>query len=113
MLKYDNLFKRRVTQLYNSVNQEMYGVGVRKQQIDVLEDKIVIYGEHKRVPGLTFLQGKFDDLTVHVHAALIKEFKSRLKEQMEKNFGLKVFAILKDYDPETELAVTVIHFESQ
>lgn len=113
LLQYDNLFKRRVTQLYNSINQEMYGVGVRKQQIDVMEDKIVIYGEHKRVQGLTILKGRFDDLTIHVDAALIREFKTRLKEQIEKNFGLKVLTILKDYDPETELAVTVVYLDRQ
>jgi uncharacterized protein YbcI len=111
LFQQDNLFKRRMSQLYNSVNQEMYGVGVRKQQIDIVEDKVVIYGEHKRVPALTVLKEKNLDLTTHVDATLIKEFKAKLKDQVEKTFNLKVLSILKDYDPETELAITVIYFE--
>jgi Fe-S cluster biosynthesis and repair protein YggX len=76
--------KRQVAQVYNKISQEMYGVGVKKQKIEIIDDKIVIF---------------------------IREYKIRLKEQLEKLLNLKVATILKDYCPETEAACVVVYLK--
>lgn len=106
-----NTFKRILAQFCNEISQEMYGTGVKKQRIELHEDKIIIYGQHKRVPALSALAKKYDNLTWTVDAALIREYKARLKEYIEKELRLKVLTILKDYDPITENAFIVIYLE--
>ncbi|SFS80780.1 Uncharacterized conserved protein [Marininema halotolerans] len=100
--------KKELAQLNNQVSQEMYGIGVKKQKVEIMGDKIVIFTEQKRIPALAILDGKYDELTLSVDAALVREFKERLKSHVEMQFGLTVRSILKDYDPETEVACIVI-----
>lgn len=103
--------KKSLAQLYNQINQEMYGVGVREQKIEILDNKIIIFGQHKRVHALSILSEKYNSMALSVDAALICEFKERLKSQIEKLLNLSVATILKDYDPVTETAFTVIWLE--
>jgi hypothetical protein len=103
--------KRQVAQVYNKISQEMYGVGVKKQKIEIIDDKIVIFSENKRIPALSVLRDKYSELTLSADAALIREYKIRLKEQLEKLLNLKVATILKDYCPETEAACVVVYLK--
>lgn len=102
-------FKKQLCQLYNRVYQEMFGLGVRKQRVEIFKDKIVIFAQHKRVPALFALSEKYKELTHSVDAALVTEFKRRLSEEFERQFNAKVTTVLKDYDPNTEEACTVIY----
>ncbi|SDW10826.1 Uncharacterized conserved protein [Marininema mesophilum] len=102
------VLKKELAQLNNQVSQEMYGIGVKKQKVEIMGDKIVIFTEQKRIPALAILDGKYGELTLSVDAALVREFKERLKNHVEMQFGLKVRSILKDYDPGTEAACIVI-----
>ncbi|MFC5713919.1 Na-translocating system protein MpsC family protein [Thalassorhabdus alkalitolerans] len=101
--------KKTIAQIYNKVNQEMYGLGVRKQKIEVLEDKIIIFGLHKRVQALHAIGQKHPELTLSVDYTLIQEFKERLKKELGSQLNLKVKTILKDFDPKSEEAVAVIY----
>lgn len=103
--------KKNVAQVYNKTNQEIYGVGVKKQRIEVSGNKILIFAEHIRVPALLTLSTNFKELTVSVDSALIVEFKLKFKQQVEQLLKLEVVTILKDYDPETEYACTIVYFE--
>ncbi|SFJ75883.1 Na-translocating system protein MpsC family protein [Thermoflavimicrobium dichotomicum] len=103
--------KRMIAQFCNEISQEMYGLGVKKQRIELYDDKIIIFGQHKRVPALTALTGKYGDLTLTVDAALVREYKERLKEYLEKELNLQVLTILKDYDPNTENAFIAIYLK--
>jgi uncharacterized protein YbcI len=103
--------KKDIAQLYNKVNQEIYGVGVKKQRIEISQNKLMIFAQHKRVPALKTLSKNYAELTVTIDAALIKEYKARFKEQIEMIFGLRVLTILKDYDPITENACTIVYFD--
>ncbi|MFC4766738.1 Na-translocating system protein MpsC family protein [Effusibacillus consociatus] len=104
-------FKKQLAHLFNQINQEMYGVGVKKQRIEIFDDKIIIFSQSKRVPALASISEKYPELTVTVDAALVGEYKARLKEQFQNMFSINVVAILKDYDPNTESACTVICLE--
>ncbi|RAL22700.1 Na-translocating system protein MpsC family protein [Thermoflavimicrobium daqui] len=107
----NNTFKRKLAQFCNEISQEMYGLGVKKQRIEIYDDKIIIFGQHKRVPALSALTGKYLDLTLTVDAALIREYKVRLKDYIEKELQIEVVTILKDYDPITENAFIAIYLK--
>jgi hypothetical protein len=103
--------KKDLAQIYNRVNQEIYGVGVKKQRIETFDDRVIIFAEHKRVKALEMLSKNFQHLTISVDSALIVEFKALLKGYIERKLHAKVKTILKDYDPGTEEACTIIYFD--
>lgn len=103
--------RKDIALLYNRVNQEIYGVGVKKQRIETFDDRVIIFAQHKRVQALQMLSKNFHHLTISVDSALIVEFKSLFKGQIEETLKLKVKTILKDYDPVSEEACTVIYFK--
>lgn len=105
----EKTLRKEIAQIYNKVNQEMYKVGVRKQKIEILQDKILVFGEHHRVPALEAIHEKYPELTLTVDTTLIKEFKERLKMELEKELPIKVKTILKDFDPVTEEAAAIIY----
>ncbi|MBY0120503.1 Na-translocating system protein MpsC family protein [Bacillus sp. S/N-304-OC-R1] len=103
--------KKDIAHLYNRVNQEIHGVGVRKQRIEVFDDRVIVFAQHKRVQALQTLSKNFQHLTLSVDSALIVEFKSLFKGQIEETLDLRVKTILKDYDPVSEEACTIIYFK--
>lgn len=109
--KLSQTIKKDLAYLYNRVNQEIYGTGVKKQRIETFDDRVIIFAQHKRVQALYMLSQNFHHLTISVDSALIVEFKSLFKGMIEDALHLKVKTILKDYDPVTEEACTIIYFE--
>lgn len=105
------LLKRNVAQVYNKINQEFYATGVISQRVDVFYDRLIIFAQHKRVPAFTVLSKNYSELTTYADAALIKEFKAKLKNEIEEVTGFPVISVLKDYDTETEHACCVIIFD--
>lgn len=103
--------KQHILRIYNAVNQGMWGVGVRQQRVDLLSDRILIMAEHQRVAALELLDETHRDLTRAVDAALIEENKRRLTRELESTLGINIRAILKDYDPATQLSATLIVLE--
>ena len=100
--------KQEIMRVNNNVNITMFGTGLRKQRVLVMEDKIVISADHKRIPALAALDGKDRMTTRFVDVAILDEYKRRLKKELIEQIQLPVKSVLKDYDPEHELAVTVI-----
>ncbi|QQK77209.1 DUF2294 family protein [Salicibibacter cibarius] len=106
-----NNLKKELSQIYNKINKEVHGLGVKKQKIETFDNTVVIFGEHKRNPALNALNNQYKELTLAADAALVMEFKDRLKAEIERHLGIGVFTVLKDFDPESEYACTVIHFK--
>jgi hypothetical protein len=100
--------KQEILRLYNAVNQEMWRVGVRRQRVDLLGDRIVIVAEHERVPALAVLDADHRPLTRMVDGALLDENKRRLADVLGEALGVGIRVVLKDYDPTTQLAATVV-----
>ena len=100
--------KQEVMRVNNNVNITMFGTGLRKQRVAIMEDKIVISADHKRIPALAALDGIDRTTTRFVDVAILDEYKRRLKKELIEQIQLPVKSVLKDYDPEHELAVTVI-----
>lgn len=104
------LLKKSVAQIYNRINQEFYDTGVVSQRINVLYDRIIIFAQHKRIPAFMALSKNYRELTAYADAALISEFKVKLKQEIENVTGHQVISVLKDYDTETEHACCVVIF---
>lgn len=104
-------YKRSISQLYNELNMEMYGTGVRKQSISIAENKVLIFAELRRLPELNALEKGHKNLCLHLDSALRTEFKRRLKERIEHTFQVSVRTVLLDYDMNTELTFTTIFLE--
>lgn len=101
-------FKQRLMAVNNTVNQELFGVGLQWQKVDFLGDRILVQARNHRVRALSSLDGK-DNLTTRlIDIALLVEYKDRFRKSIEEDLGLKVVALLKDYEPSLELAFTLI-----
>jgi len=99
---------KQLTRCYNKINKEIYGFGVTQLKVAADEGIISFYVKHQRVTALKALEARYEILKQAVDHALHTEFKLRLRKRLEETFGLKAAAILRDYDPATEWAVTVV-----
>ena len=100
--------KQLILRIYNSVNQSVSGMGVRQQRVDLLGDSILVVAEHQRIHALAALDDTRRQLTREVDVALIDRYKDLLKTELETVLGVGVRTILKDYDPVTQLACTLV-----
>lgn len=100
--------KQAIARIYNNVNQQMYEIGVKRLRVDIFGAQIVILAEHRRIPGLKALDSTNRFVTRLADVALLDENKRCIKAMVEAELQLKVRTVLKDYDPESELAATVI-----
>jgi uncharacterized protein YbcI len=107
------VLKQEIIKIYNSINQEIFGIGIKSQKIEIFGDKVLIFATHKRIPAMKILDESNRNLTTMVDYALLNANKRMLKEQLESTLGLKVRFVLKDYDPVTEYSGTVIVFEEE
>lgn len=103
--------KQEIIKIYNSINQEIFGMGIKSQKIEFSGDKVFIFATHKRIPALKILDETNRGLTANVDILIMEANKRMLKEQLEARLGLKVRLVLKDYDPKTEFSGTVIVLE--
>ncbi len=104
-------FKQEILKLNNKVNMEMFGVGLRWQKIEVMDDKAIIIANNKRVKALSAIDHKDAITSKLIDIALILEFKERFIKEVENSLGIKALAHLKDYDPGTEISFSVTIFE--
>ncbi len=104
--------KQEILKIYNAINQEMYVVGVRQQRVEIFQDKILIMAEHRRIPVLALLDTLAPDIAHLADATLVRENKRQLAAALEPIVGLHVVVVLKDYDPLTTWAATLVVFDS-
>ncbi len=101
-------WKQEIMRVNNNVNITMFGTGLRKQRVAIIEDKVIISADHKRIPALAALDNHDRMTTRFVDVAILDEYKRRLKKALSEQINLPVKCVLKDYDPENELAVTIV-----
>lgn len=100
--------KQEIMRINNTLNMQMYGMGVRKQKVLFIDNVVVIIAQNKRIPALAALDQKDRLITRFIDVALLDQFKQKLKEQLNEKLGFHVSNVLKDYDPNSEVAVTTI-----
>lgn len=104
-------FKQDVLRLYNEVNKKIFQTGVRQQKVDVIGNKMLIVSINTRIPVLK-LTDRIDPLaSSSVDRVLQRQFKEEFRQLLQAKYPMKVIAVLKDYDVETEHAGTVVIFE--
>lgn len=107
-------FKRSLLKVFDSVYKEVFQLGVKRLTIDIVENKILIVGDHARLPGLAALDFSNRFVTRMADVALLDECKARLTRALAEQFPeVRVLSVLNDYDPATEIAVTVIVTEEK
>lgn len=104
--------KQEIIRINNNLNISMYGNGLRRQKVMILDEKtLIIIADNKRIPALTALDDSDRITTRMVDVALLNEYKNKLKNELKRQTGLPVKCVLKDYDPKAEIAATVIILE--
>ena len=103
--------RQEIMRVNNNVNISIFCTGLRKQRVLVSEDKIIITADHKRVPALAALDKLERMTTRNTDVAILDEFKRRLRVALTEQLKMPVLSVMKDYDPDQELAVTVIIVE--
>ncbi|WP_111412942.1 Na-translocating system protein MpsC family protein [Billgrantia lactosivorans] len=101
-------FKQELIKDYNEVNHRLFGIGVVRQKVDVLGDKILIVALHKRVPSLAYLSALNSNVSELADHYLIKGFKNEFKQLLVEKYGFEIVSIFKDYDAQAELSATVV-----
>lgn len=105
--------KQEIMRVNNRVNQSLFGSGLRWQKVDVLGQKIIILAENMRVRPLAAIDDRDILATRLVDIALLNEYKSRLRQEIQESLGVTVRSILKDYDPKHQVAGTIIITEER
>jgi 5-carboxymethyl-2-hydroxymuconate isomerase len=101
-------FRRELFKIYNAVNNDIYGYGVVSLRIVFVEDMIIFRVKHNRVHVLQVLEGREPFLKQSVDFALFLAFKECFAEKLRAETDLNVNCILRDYDPVTHTAITVV-----
>lgn len=104
--------KKQLWSIYSDITKGIYGNGVVELKINIYSDMIMFLARHNRVPVLAAMEEHYMQLKQNVDYALFQEFKYRLKISLEKDMNIKVLALLKDYDPDYKLAVTIVVAEN-
>ncbi len=104
----DTDLKQEIARVNNQVNLSLFGTGLRKQRVTIVEDKIIITADHKRIPALAAIDRQDRMSSRIADMAILDEYKRRLKQELIEQIQLPVICVLKDYAPDYELAVTFI-----
>ena len=105
-------FKQEILRLHNKVNHDLFGQGLRWQKAEILDDKVVIIANNKRINALKALDTKDRLTTQLIDLSLLVEFKKRFRLELEGALSLPFKAVLKDYDPESEISICIVFAQS-
>ncbi len=106
-------FKQELMKLHNKINLGLFGQGLRWQRVEIIHDKIYIIANNKRVKALTAIDEKDNITSKLIDIALIVEFKDRFKKMLKDELNINALAVLKDYDPGTEISVCIIIMDNK
>jgi hypothetical protein len=100
--------KQDILKVYNEINMKIYTVGVTRQKVDFVGNKILIVTVNHRVPILKLLDDLDRTSTRNISSILSERFKAEIKETFEREFQMNIVSILKDYDVKTEYSGTIV-----
>lgn len=104
-----NEVKKRLARCYNDIHKELYGVGVTQLKIEAVNETMMMFlVKHQRVSALKALEENYPELKQSVDAALHQEFKRKIEWKLAQEMQLNVSGVLRDYDPRSGWACTVI-----
>ena len=101
-------FRKQLFELYNEVNKSIYGFGTTESKIFFNDNMITFTVRHNRVPCLIALENEYTPMKEWVDTSLMRVFKERFRDSLIRDLNLIPKAILRDYDPESLIAVTIV-----
>jgi len=100
--------KQQICSINNSIHQDLFGLGLRKQSVDFVANKILIVDVSARASVLVTLTNKHPDKVAEIDKLLLEEYKLRFIRDFKEKLNIEIKAVLKDYDAATEHAGTII-----
>ncbi|MCY9691662.1 DUF2294 domain-containing protein [Paenibacillus alginolyticus] len=103
-----NEYKKKLCHLYNEISKELFGFGTTLLKVSIEQNIITFHAKHRRSPRSTALEGEAPTLKHEVDFYMSSIYKKRIRERLEQELGLSMDAVLRDYDPPTQWAITNI-----
>ncbi|WP_248926176.1 DUF2294 domain-containing protein [Paenibacillus hamazuiensis] len=103
-----NDYKKKLCHMYNEISKELFGFGTTSLRAAVEPNLITLYARHRKSPRSTALEGEAPTLKHEVDFYMSSIYKKRIREKLEQEFELSIEAVLRDYDPHTQWAITNI-----
>lgn len=103
-----NEFKKKLCHIYNEVSKELFGFGTILLRATIDNNMVTFQARHRRSPRSTALEGEAPSLKYEVDFYMSSIYKKRIREKLEQEMGLAIEAVLRDYDPHTQWAITNI-----
>lgn len=100
--------KKKLYRIYNEISKELFGFGTTLLNITIDNTMITFVAKHRRSPRSTALEGEIPNLKYEVDFYMSSIYKKKLKERLDEDLGLDMEAVLRDYDPLTQWAITNI-----
>ncbi len=100
--------KQDIIRCYNQINQKLFNVGTKWVKVEISGCYIFIVAKHRRAAGNAVIDRKVPFLSRMVDVVLLDEFKENIRTELSRQFNFDIQSVLKDYDPHTELAGTLI-----
>ncbi|SCW81714.1 hypothetical protein SAMN04487970_105514 [Paenibacillus tianmuensis] len=98
--------KKKLCHLYNEISKSLFGFGTTLLRVTIDDRIITYYAKHRRSPRSDALEGEAPTLKHEVDFYMSSIYKKKLREKLEQEFGLEIEALLRDYDPATQWAIT-------
>ncbi|MEI7027512.1 DUF2294 domain-containing protein [Paenibacillus sp. y28] len=105
--------KKKLCHLYNEISKELFGFGTLVLKAAIDNNMITFYAKHRRSPRSTALEGEAPNLKYEVDFHMSTIYKRKIREKLEQELGLSIEAVLRDYDPPTQLAITNIILKAE
>lgn len=101
-----NETKKKLSHLYNEISKELFGFGTTLLKVSIDQNIITFHAKHRKSPRSTALEGEAPTLKYEVDFYMSSIYKKRIREKLEQTLSLSIEAVLRDYDPPTQWAIT-------
>ncbi|QHZ54436.1 DUF2294 domain-containing protein [Brevibacillus sp. NSP2.1] len=101
-----NETRKKLSAIYNEIAKELFGFGTTLLRVTIENQLITFHAKHRRSPRSAALEGEAPALKLEVDFRMSLLYKRKLKERLEEEMGLKLEAVLRDYDAPTQWAIT-------
>ncbi|GGG88762.1 MULTISPECIES: Na-translocating system protein MpsC family protein [Paenibacillus] len=98
--------RKKLSHIYNEVAKELFGFGTTMLKVSMNHQMITIQAKHRRSPRSSALEGEVPSLKHEVDYHMSSIYKKKVRERLEQELGLDIEAVLRDYDPTTQWAIT-------
>ncbi|TBL80165.1 DUF2294 domain-containing protein [Paenibacillus thalictri] len=98
--------RKKLSHIYNEIAKELFGFGTTMLKVSIDHNIITIHAKHRRSPRSDALEGEIPSLKYEVDFHMSSIYKRKIRERLEKELSLSIEAVLRDYDPPTQWAIT-------